>query len=108
MNEQEFYEHIAKNYKAIEKYAKKYAKRLSKNPCAWSKEYSCWIPEFDEWNAFDEHTDLDFYVNSDDLDSSEELTESVKSELLVTAYLYTDNGIVTDVYVNICKFTGKP
>ena len=106
MREQEFYEHIAKNYVDIHKYAMKYIKKLSKNEDAWDKEYDCWVPEFDEWNGFDEHTDLNFWVNAEDLSGVDDGT-NLHTEMWVTAYLYSDGGTDGSVYVNICKLEGK-
>lgn len=106
MTEQEFYEHIAKNYNKIYKYALKYAKRLAKNEDAWDKQCDCWISDFDEWDGFDEHTDLNFWVNSEDHAGAEYQTIP-STEMYCTAYLYKDEQVVTDVYVNIFRMEGK-
>jgi hypothetical protein len=104
MTEQEFYEHIAKNYVNIHKYALKYIKKnLVKK--AWDEEDDCWVPDYDEWDGFDEHTDLNFWVNTEYTDVREETVSF--TEMWVTAYLYKDGELISDVYVNICKMSGK-
>lgn len=108
MTEQEFYEHIAKNYTKIHKYALKYVKRLAKNEYVWDEYSDCWFPDFDEWDGFDEHTDLNFWVKSEDLsgtdcwlrDETEDGT-TLHTEMRCTAYFYKNEQVVTDVYVNI-------
>lgn len=106
MTEQEFYEHIAKNYTEIHKYALKYIKKLSKNDSAWDKQYDCWVPDFDEWDGFDEHIDMNFWVNSEYI-GVPEYDSNPHTEMQATAYFYKDGELVSDVYVNICKLEGK-
>ena len=103
MTEQEFYEHIAKNYVDIHKYAMKYIKKNIVKQ-AWDKESDCWTPDFDEWDGFDEHTDLNFWVNTEFSDVFEGTIAF--TELWVTAYLY-DGELKTESYVNICKLMEK-
>jgi hypothetical protein len=103
---QEFYDHIAKNYIKINEYIRKYVKKLSKNKNAWDKKNSCWISDFDEWDAFDEHTDVNFWVNTEY--SGQDPSEGGVTEMWVTAYLYVQGtGAITETYVNICKLAGK-
>lgn len=103
MTEQEFYEHIAKNYVDIHKYAMKYIKKNIVKQ-AWDKKYDCWVPDFDEWDSFDDHTDVNFWINTEYSDVFED-TVAI-TELWVTAYLY-DEELKTESYVNICKLEGK-
>jgi hypothetical protein len=94
--EQSFYEHIARNYEDIRKYALKYIKKLTKNKYAWNKKKECWYPDFDEWDGYDDITDLNFWVNEE---------ENGKTEIVVTAYLYTDS-LQSSTYVNIINKVG--
>lgn len=103
MTEQEFYEYIAKNHASIHKHAMNYIQRLAQTD-AWNQEGGYWESDFDEWDAFDENTDLNFWVNTEYSDPRE---TTGRTEMWVTAYLYHDYQVQTDIYVNICKLEGK-
>lgn len=101
LTEQEFYEHIAKNYVSIHKYCNKYIKGMvSEN---WDKENKCWFPEIDEWDGYDIHVDVNFWSDED----ASEYPTSRKPVMHATAYLYSTGGTVTGTYVKICETDGK-
>lgn len=106
MTEQDFYEHIAKNYTSIKKYCQKFLKEESKDPDHWDKENNRWFPEVDIWDGFDEYVDLNFWTDCPNNEFTNPEDE-VAPIMVVTAYLYQNNAVCTDIYLRVYRTTGK-